>query len=154
MSRFCRRCGGCGRTPSISSRGGPWGRKCSSGSRSPNEKTFNLKLSGDGVFYTNSSILLVKIVLQSKLHCQKVLNWKYFHMSQVRPMGSEVLEWLQVYRPGGNPGANRCFFNSTPTQMLPPGGSICGRLTEDLPLGCLQGGSAPPWRTHAAAVVG
>ena len=24
--------------------------------------------------------------------------------------------------------------------MLPPGGSICGRLTQDLPLGCLQSG--------------
>jgi hypothetical protein len=29
----------------------------------------------------------------------------------------------------------------TPVQMLPPGGSICGRLTEDLLLGCLQGGA-------------
>ena len=27
--------------------------------------------------------------------------------------------------------------------MLPPGGSICGRLTQDLPQGCLQGGSVP-----------
>ena len=26
-------------------------------------------------------------------------------------------------------------------QMLPPGGSNCGRLTYDLPLGCLQGGT-------------
>ena len=25
------------------------------------------------------------------------------------------------------------------SQLLPPGGSICGRLTSDLPLGCLQG---------------
>ena len=42
--------------------------------------------------------------------------------------------------PGDNPGANRWFLKSTPIQMLPPGGSICGRWTWDLPLGCLQGG--------------
>ena len=43
-------------------------------------------------------------------------------------------------RPGGDPGADRWFLESTPIQMLPPEGSICGRLTRDLPLGCLQGG--------------
>ena len=42
--------------------------------------------------------------------------------------------------PGGNPGANRWFLWSTPMQMLPLGGSISGRLTKDLPLGCLQEG--------------
>ena len=31
---------------------------------------------------------------------------------------------------------------ASPIQMLPPGGSICGRLTQDLPMGCLQGGSS------------
>jgi len=45
-------------------------------------------------------------------------------------------------RLGGNPGANSWFLWSTPIQMLPPGGSICGRLTRDLPLGCLQGEEA------------
>ena len=32
------------------------------------------------------------------------------------------------------------FFDSTPIQMPPLGGGICGRLTQDLPLGCLQDG--------------
>ena len=31
------------------------------------------------------------------------------------------------FHPGDNQGANRWFLYSTPTQMLPPGGSICGR---------------------------
>ena len=35
---------------------------------------------------------------------------------------------FQVH-PGGNPGAKRWFVWSTPTQMLPRRGSICGRLT-------------------------
>jgi hypothetical protein len=37
------------------------------------EKAFKLKLSGNEVDYTNSLILLVKNMLCSKLHCQKVL---------------------------------------------------------------------------------
>ena len=44
-------------------------------------------------------------------------------------------------RPGGNPGANAWFLESTPIQMLPESVSICRRLTSDLPLGCLQGDS-------------
>jgi hypothetical protein len=32
-------------------------------------------------------------------------------------------------RPGSNPGANGWFLKSTPIQMLPRRGSICGRLT-------------------------
>ena len=42
--------------------------------------------------------------------------------------------------PGGNPGANRWFIQSTPIQMPPESGDICGRLTQYLPLGYLQGG--------------
>ena len=34
-----------------------------------------------------------------------------------------------------------CFFESSPVQMPPPGGSICGRLTEDLPRAYPQGGA-------------
>ena len=34
LSRFCRRCGGCGRTRCTSSRARRWGRRCWSGSRS------------------------------------------------------------------------------------------------------------------------
>ena len=45
-----------------------------------------------------------------------------------------------VSHPGDNLGTNRWFLQSTSIQMLPPGGSICGRLTQDLPLGCFQGG--------------
>jgi hypothetical protein len=33
------------------------------------------------------------------------------------------------HHPGDNPRANGWFLESTPIQMLPPGGSICGRLT-------------------------
>jgi len=50
---------------------------------------------------------------------------------------------LSLLLPVDNPGANRWFLQSTPIQMLPPEGSICWRLTRDLPLGCLQDGSAP-----------
>ena len=46
----------------------------------------------------------------------------------------------QPSRPGGNPGAYRWFLQSTPLQFPPESGGICGRLTSDLPLGCLQGG--------------
>jgi len=42
--------------------------------------------------------------------------------------------------PGGNPGANKWFLESTPIRMPPESGGICGRLTQDLPLGYLQGG--------------
>ena len=38
------------------------------------EMCFNLQLSGNEVYYTIFKILLVKIILCSKLHCQKVLN--------------------------------------------------------------------------------
>ena len=34
-----------------------------------------------------------------------------------------------VFRPGDNPGANRWFLQSTPIQMPPPGGGICGIMT-------------------------
>jgi hypothetical protein len=44
-----------------------------------------------------------------------------------------------VNRPGGNPRAKRQILISTPIQMLPRRGSICGRLTRDFPMGCLQG---------------
>ena len=37
-------------------------------------------------------------------------------------------------------GGNGSFFKSTQIQMLPRRVRICGRLTSDLPLGCLQGG--------------
>ena len=37
------------------------------------------------------------------------------------------------FRPGGDPGANGWFSQSTPIQMLPRKGCICGRLTKDLP---------------------
>ena len=46
-----------------------------------------------------------------------------------------------MYHPGDNPGANLCLSKSTPINMLLESGGICGRLTCDLPLGCLQGGS-------------
>ena len=41
--------------------------------------------------------------------------------------------------PRDNSGANRWFLLSFPVQMLPPEGSNCGRLTQDLPMVCLQG---------------
>ena len=51
------------------------------------------------------------------------------------------LVWRVVRgHPGDNPGANRWFLKSASIQMPPPGGGICGRLTQDLLLGCLQGG--------------
>ena len=42
------------------------------------------------------------------------------------------------HHPGDSPGASRWFLKSTPIRMPFPGGGI-GRLTLDLPLGCLQG---------------
>jgi len=44
------------------------------------------------------------------------------------------------YRPGGDPGANGWFLLSTPIQMPPRRGVICGRLTLDLLSTRLQGG--------------
>ena len=57
-----------------------------------------------------------------------------------------------VDHPGDNPGANRWIRQSTPIRMLPPGGSICGRLTYDFPLGCLQGGYPRSYRTSVPHV--
>ena len=37
-------------------------------------RTFNLKLPGNEIYYTFSKILLEKIMLCSKLDCQKLLN--------------------------------------------------------------------------------
>ena len=37
-----------------------------------------LKTSGNGVYYTNTLILLIKMMLCSKLHCQKFLRLKSF----------------------------------------------------------------------------
>jgi len=54
-----------------------------------------------------------------------------------------------VFRPGGSRGAKRQFLESTPIQRLPRRGSICGRLTQDLPLGYLQCGV----RGHAGRVI-
>ena len=47
----------------------------------------------------------------------------------------------KVFHPGDNPGAHNWFLESTPVQMPPRGGSICWRLTWDL----------PPGRLHAAS---
>ena len=44
-------------------------------------------------------------------------------------------------RPGGNPGENGWFLESTPMQIPPRRGGICGRLTSDLPSTRLQGGT-------------
>ena len=38
------------------------------------EKTFNLKLSDNEVYFTNALLLLIKIMLRSKLHDHKVLD--------------------------------------------------------------------------------
>ena len=54
-------------------------------------------------------------------------------------------------RPGGNPGANGWFLDSTPIQMPARRGGICARLTQDLPSTRLQGGcSAAPRRSETA----
>ena len=57
---------------------------------------FNLKLSGNEVYYTIFVILLVKIMLCSKLHCQRVLNWNTFHIKPRNP------------KPGHRGGAGGC----------------------------------------------
>jgi len=44
------------------------------------EKGLKLKRSGNEGYYMNSFILLVKNMLCNKLHCQKVLNRKSFHI--------------------------------------------------------------------------
>ena len=38
------------------------------------EKLFNFKISGNEVYYTNLLSLLIKMMLCSKLHCQKFLH--------------------------------------------------------------------------------
>ena len=62
-------------------------------------------------------------------------------MSLENEPSSEPLGIPNIH-PGDNPEANIWFLYPTLIQMLPPGGSVCGRLTSDLPLGCLQGGLA------------
>ena len=44
------------------------------------ENTFNLKLSGDESYYTNSQIFLVKNMMCSEFHSQKVLNCNSFYV--------------------------------------------------------------------------
>ena len=46
----------------------------------------------------------------------------------------------RVDRSESNPGANEWFLRSTPIQMPPRRGDICGRLTQPLPSTRLQGG--------------
>ena len=48
------------------------------------EKAFRSKLSGNEVYHTNSSILLVKNMLCSRLRYQKGLNRKFFPVSLAR----------------------------------------------------------------------
>ena len=42
------------------------------------EKSFNLKTSGNEVYYTNSLILLIKMMLCGKIHGQKFFKLKLF----------------------------------------------------------------------------
>ena len=51
---------------------------------------------------------------------------------EIRVRGVECRAWGH---PGDNPGASAWFLWSTPIQILPPGGSIYGRLTSNLPMG-------------------
>ena len=51
-------------------------------------------------------------------------------------------------RPGGYPGANGWFLESTPIQMPPHRGGICGMLTYDLLPIRLQGGQEM-WQSGA-----
>ena len=64
------------------------------------EKTFNLKLSGNEVYCTNALILLTKIVLCSKLHCQEVLKLKQLHCQEVLKL---KLLFLQDLRSDNHP---------------------------------------------------
>ena len=50
------------------------------------EKTSNLKISGNEVYYTMLSILLVKIMLCSKLHCQIFFHCKPGHIKSLAGM--------------------------------------------------------------------
>ena len=55
--------------------------------------------------------------------------------------GFRVAEWIRLsHHPGGNPGANWSFLQSTSIQVPPESGGICGIVDQDLPLGYLQGG--------------
>ena len=47
------------------------------------ERRMKLKLSGNEVYHTNSLIILVKIMLCRKRHCQKVLIWFPFYIKSV-----------------------------------------------------------------------
>ena len=62
----------------------------------------------------------------------------YNRLRSLRPTRPQTVD--SCNHPGDNPWANGWFLLSTLIQMLPPGGSVFGRLTSDLPLGCLQGG--------------
>ena len=47
-------------------------------------KSFNLKVSGNEVYYTNAVLSLIKIMLCSQLHCQQVLENSFPIRSQRR----------------------------------------------------------------------
>ena len=52
--------------------------------QSDTKSFFILKTSGNEVYYTNSLILLIKMMLYSKLHCQKLSKLKRFSYKIVR----------------------------------------------------------------------
>ena len=107
------------------------------------EKSFKLKLSGNEAYSTACSLLVTLKNSCSQLHCQKSFDLILFS-DKIRLgvlfAGCRPRRRIVPHHPGDNPGANRWFLESTPIQMLPPEGSICGKLTSDLPLGCLKGG--------------
>ena len=72
------------------------------------EKSFNSKLYGNEVYCTNASLLLIKIMLCSKLHCQKVFRLKLFSY-KIRETSSRVnSEHFEVrgHNLAWGPGAN------------------------------------------------
>ena len=69
---------------------------------------------------------------------RKMSSGRVFFLFAIRQQKPQINRI--ILHPGDNPGSDRWLVQSTSIQMLPPGGSICDRLTKDLPLGCLQGG--------------
>ena len=76
-------------------------------------------------------------------HARKAIKgeWQFKMYTDVLHAQVVLHNKLQCPRPGGNPGANGLFLESTPIQMPPSRGGIYGGLTSYLPSTRLQGGT-------------
>ena len=83
-------------------------RMCIPG-RIVHEMCFNLKLSGNQVCRTMFSILLLKIMLCSQLHCQQVCKLKHISYQIVNNESAELMRMLNAVKPAPTEADDRWF---------------------------------------------